>query len=148
MRAYWNGEEITGPILIFHDEITVDPGIPGEPFTYTLGTFQDTGGNLFCVGTGRPTVSWRIANGKFRTDTNLAGRSPSTLSGYQIIRNDGAAVPSFARLTRESSSTNPTASNLNGLWTCRAGPTPQDLQVTLDNFVLAGLYHRDHGEHS
>ena len=28
VRAYWNGEEITGPILIFHDEITVDPGTP------------------------------------------------------------------------------------------------------------------------
>ena len=147
MRAYWNGEEITGPILIFHDEITVDPGTPGDPSTYTLGTFQDTGGNLFCVGTGRPRVSWRLTNGSFRSDTNMNGRSPSTLSGYQIVRNDGQAVPSFARLTRSSSSTNPTASNLNGLWTCRAGAEPQDLQVVLDNFVFAGLYRRNHGEH-
>ena len=147
MRAYWNGEEITGPILIFHDEITVDPsGTPGNPSTYTLGTFQDTGGNLFCVATGRPRVSWRLANGNFRSDVNLAGIQP--FSGYQIVRNDGQAVPSFARLTRESSSTNPTASNLNGLWTCRVGAEPQDAQVVLDNFVFAGLYRRNHGEHS
>ena len=134
--------------MIFHDEITVDPGTPGDPSTYTLGTFQDTGGNLFCVGTGRPRVSWRIADGGFRSDTNRDSRSPSSLSGYQIVRNDGAAVPSFARLTRSSSSTNPTANNLNGLWTCRAGAEPQDLQVVLDNFVFAGLYRRNDGEQS
>ena len=137
--------EITGPILIFHDEITVDPGTPGNLSTYTLGTFQDTGGNLFCVATGRPRVSWRLADGDFRNDTNLNGASPSSLSGYQIIRNGDR---SFARLTRSSSSTNPTASNLNGLWTCRVGSEPQDAQVVLDNFVFAGLYHRNHGEHS
>ena len=140
--------EITGPILIFHDEITVDPGTPGNSSTYTLGTFQDTGGNLFCVVTGRPRATWRIADGNFRSDTNQNGRQPSTLSGYQIIRNDGDAVPSFARLTRSSSSTNPTASNLNGLWTCRAGAEPHDLQIVLDNFVFAGLYRRNDGEHS
>ena len=65
-----------------------------------------------------------------------------------MVRNDGTAVPSFARLTRESSTVNPTASNLNGLWTCRVGTEPQDAQVVLDNFVFAGLYRRNHSEHS
>ena len=90
----WQGDSITGPVLIFHDEL------PSSP--------RETNQQLSCVSAG---ASWHLpdgiaveelgANTPFVQLTNGLG----TISG--LLRNTGVGEPA---------NSNP----YNGLWTCRS----------------------------
>ncbi len=142
MTATWSGQPITGPVLIYHDEILVDSGPP-----YLLGDLNRQGA-LVCISEGRPRISWRSSDGEFFADVNNDGLSSST--AYQQIRNLGTDLPNFSRLSRASSSINPPAANQNGLWACRANSLESEgadgVQRVLENFVFAGLYRRGEGK--
>ena len=58
--ATWNGTRITGPVLIYHDEIIVDP-------TRSLGVLTAPGA-LVCTSQSRPRTAWRRADHKFFND--------------------------------------------------------------------------------
>ena len=142
VTAFWEGAEITGPILLYHDEITVDTGP-----SYAIGQFNRSGA-LVCQSTGRNRVAWRDAEGVFFQDVNIYGLTSTT--NYQMIRNPSADLPSLARLTRANANVIPTASSQNGLWLCRVHSIPAEgeegLQRVLSNFRFAGLYRRAHGK--
>ena len=98
----WNGSNITGPVLIYHDELVVD---------------NCTNGTLICTSQDQYRVGWHNAVG-----TLIGG------GDFEQIRTECEEYPSVSRLsiTREVSRSDAPA---NGLWTCRlngeaSAPTP------------------------
>ena len=141
VSATWNGEEITGPKLIYHDEIRVDPGLP-----FSLGD-ANTDGALFCESRGRPRASWRRADGATFLDSNNDGYFPSDI--LHQLRTTATSVPSLARLSRVRDNMDLRQPHQNGLWTCRTqvvpAEGPEGLQTVLSSFVFVALYRRGKG---
>ena len=126
----WNGSIITGPVLIYHDEILDDEGPQ-----YTIGN-PDRPGALMCRSERDGIASWRLANGNFFNDVN--NRADNSL-GLQQIRTNSNTFPSLSRLSRVPENRNTSAENLNGLWSCRTDIP--DLRS-----VYVGLYYRTEGK--
>ena len=120
----WNGTRITGPVLICHDEISVDPA-------RSLGDITAPGA-LVCTSETRPRSNWR------RADYSDGPQAPL----LSQIRSD---VPSRARLSRDNEGVNPSFSHQNGLWCCQVNSVGDDADVVA-NFVFAGVYRRGVGE--
>ena len=124
----WNGTRITGPVLIYHDEITVDPGP-----TYSFGDTAAPGA-LVCTSETAARASWRRADHRFFGDVNIA----ISTTVLNQIRTPASATPNRGRLSQPSENVNPSDANQNGLWCCR---------VSGDSaFVFAGVYRRGMGE--
>ena len=121
VTATWNGTRITGPVLIYHDEISVDP-------TRTLGDITA----LVCKSETRTRAGWRRADHIFFGD----GLQTTHLSQ---VRTGTTVVPSRARLSRDNGDVNPSEPVQNGLWCCRVQSVGDDADVEA-NFVFAGVY--------
>ena len=127
----WNGTTLTGPTLIYHDELILD-GMNPQPLD--IGD-PNRPGALVCRSETRPRAAWRRTNGEFFMDTT------SRVRHIQQIRTNSTAVPSLSRLSRGSTAVdlNP---NFNGLFTCRVQVVGNDTEDTLANFVHVGVYAR------
>ena len=128
VNATWNGTRITGPVLIYHDEITIDTGP-----TYSIGNIAAPGA-LVCTSETTLRASWRRANHDFFHDVS---REISATNLNQI-RTGADATPNRGRLSRDNENVNPSDADQNGLWCCRVN--------TNSAFVFAGIYRRGMGE--
>jgi hypothetical protein len=135
----WNGTNVTGPILIYHDEIEVDSGP-----TYDIGDINADGA-LVCTSATRPRVSWRNANHSFFND--VFSSSPGAISTTRLnqIRTPFDDLPNVARLSRASSAVSSSEPNQNGLWACRVNRLGSESNIGGDeqvaaNIVFVGIY--------
>ena len=130
MTVTWKGALVTGPILIYHDEVRLDGN--DNPMLGDL----DGPGALVCRSQTRPRVNWRDARGQLFGDTDSGH-----LEDINQIRNGVEDVPSFSRLSR-GITTSPTTDNFDGILICRVD-SRSDALDTIANFNFVGLYNRD-----
>ena len=130
----WNGTLVTGPILIYHDEVRLD-GIDNP----MLGDVEGPGA-LVCRSQTRPRAGWRRTSGAF-FDATDQGR----LADINQIRNGRLDIPSFARLSR-GTTTLPT-DDFDGLMLCRADTRGDTPDVLVANYVFIGFYNRAPGKY-
>ena len=131
MSVIWNGTTITGPILIYHDEIT-DDEFP-EP---TVGNSNDPG-DLVCRSENHEEARWRRSNGSVARENGE----------YRRVQSPAGSLPSLSQLSTKEDLTS-TDPQYNGLWVCvlrntDGGLSDQDL---IDSFVYVGIYSRNSGE--
>ena len=119
----WNGTLVTGPILIYHDEVRLDGN--DNPM---LGDV-DGPGALVCRSQTRPLAHWR------NTDRAIVQETGGDINQIQT---DEQATPSFARLSRGTTNT---PENFDGLLTCRVN-TMGDGADTFYNLNYIGFYNR------
>ena len=121
----WNGTNITGPVLIYQNELVVDDS--DSP------TATSKNGILICKDQARAQVGWHSATGSSIHENNKN-------HDFRQIRTGPGMTPSVSRLSvNEDVSRNDTVTN--GLWTCRLNgsasvPTP----------FPVGIYNRAGGE--
>ena len=108
----WNGNTITGPVLIYHDEVlsVSSIGNPNRP------------GALVCKIDRVDTVAWYWPQGFF-----VLVR-PSERD-FEQLRTDNGSVSLLSRTTTYTPTISP---NRNGLWTCRQS----------DEWIPIGLFSR------
>ena len=131
VSVIWNGTVITGPILIYHDEITDD--------LTTVPTVENSNGpgDLVCRSENHEEARWRHPN----------GFSVPTSGNYRQVRS-AAGVPSLSRLSTPIDGEEPTKDDLvvNGLWICQVVNSSIPDQDILENFNYVGIYNRGYGE--
>ena len=121
----WNGTIITGPVLIFLDELVRDDR------TNVLATpMMD--GTVICRSENQAQVGWHFANGQFVSGSG-------TSNHFRQRRTSSSATPSVSRLTTNRPDEALTSASANGLWTCR-------LNGGLSTAVPVGIYDRGGGE--
>ena len=132
--ATFNGTNITGPILIYHDEIVSDTTIP------TDGNSNGPG-DLVCRTASIGRTFWRTPTG--------SSVPLSTSEDFYHVRTpniDPQTYPFLARLSTIDS-LDSTDSTINGLWICPLGffgdIEEQDL---IDSLIYVGIYSRNSGE--
>ena len=126
----WNGSAITGPILIYHDEIVSDTAIPTDENS-------NDPGDLVCRSASIGRTFWRYPTGE---------SVPTTTSEdfYQVRtpNADPQTYPFLAQLLIDT-----TDSTINGLWICALGATGDiEEQDVIDSFIYVGIYSRNSGE--
>ena len=94
----WRGVPVTGPALIFHDELA------------SLGSDV-----LNCSHPTQSRVTWYSVDGIPVTDS-----AANNTGVFQQVRTPAGIVPSEAQLSDGESSND---SSLNGLWTCQLNNT-------------------------
>ena len=119
----WNGATITGPVLIFQDELVRDDR------TNVGATPLD--GTVICRSENQAQVGWQFANGTLV--------QASTTDHFRQRRTSPSATPSVSRLTTNRPDEALTSSAANGLWTCR-------LNGGIGTAVPVGIYARGGGE--
>ena len=103
----WNDTAITGPVLIFQDELVRDDR--GN----VLATPRD--GTLICRSENQARVGWH-----FTPDSNSGQLLTSSSTFHFRQRRTGStATPSVSRLTTNRPDEALTSAAANGLWTCR-----------------------------
>ena len=127
MTVTWNGTTITGPVLIFQDELVRDDR------TNVLDTPLD--GTVICRSENQAQVGWHLA---------LSGGTgalvqTSTETHFGQMRTSSSATPSVSRLTTNRPNEALTSAAANGLWTCR-------LNGGFGTAVPVGIYARGGGE--
>ena len=122
----WNGTTITGPVLIFQDELVRDDR------TNVLATPVD--GTLICRSENQARVGWQFANG-------VLVQVPSPDNHFSQRRTSSSATPSVSRLTTNRPDETLTSARANGLWTCRLNGSPSTA-------VPVGIYARGGGENN
>ena len=121
----WNGTTITGPVLIFQDELVRDDR------TNVLATpVRD--GTVICRSENQAQVGWHFANGVLLS-------TASTTNNFRQRRTSSSATPSVSRLTTNRPDEALTSAVANGLWTCR-------LSHSISTAVPVGIYARGGGE--
>ena len=120
----WNGTTITGPVLIFQDELVRDDR------TNVLAIPRD--GTVICRSDNQATTSWQFANG-------VEVSTVSTTNHFRQRRTVTKTTPSVTRLTTNRPDEALTSAAANGLWTCR-------LNGRLGTAVPVGIYARRGGE--
>ena len=127
----FNGTNITGPILIYHDEIVSDTTIPTDENS-------DFPGDLVCRSESIGRSFWRHPTG--------ASVSNSINDDFYQVRtpqSDPQTYPFLARLSTIDS----LDSTVNGLWFCSLGFTGNiEVQDIIDSFIYVGIYSRNSGE--
>ena len=123
MTVTWEGNLVTGPILIYHDELRLDGN--DNPMLGDL----DGPGALVCRSQTRPLAQWR------NTDRALVQETGGDINQ---IRTDEQTTPSFARLSRGTTNT---PEDFDGLVICRVNSMGDPLDV-LANFNYIGFYNR------
>ena len=123
----WNGTVITGPIMIYHDEILLDQD--------TVPTVENTNdpGDLVCKSGHHKEACWRLSSGMI-----------VPTSGQ--VQSSSGSLPSLSQLStiEDLTSTDP---QYNGLWVCvLQNDTVINEQDLIDNFVYVGIYSRNSGE--
>ena len=125
MTVTWNGTTITGPVLIFQDELVRDDR------TNVLDTPMD--GTVICRSENQAQVGWHYANGVFV--------QASTTDHFRHRRTSSSTTPSVSRLTTNRPDEANTSAVANGLWSCR-------LNGGFDTAVPVGIYARGGGEYT
>ena len=120
----WNGTTITGPVLIFQDELVRDDR------TNVLTTPMD--GTVICRSENQAQVGWHYSNGELVSTT-------STTNHFRQRRTSSSATPSVSRLTTSRPDEALTSAAANGLWICA-------LNAGLSTAVPVGIYARGGGE--
>ena len=120
----WNGTTITGPVLIFQDELVRDDR------TNVLATPMD--GTVICRSENQAQVGWHLASGLI-----LSGSG--TTNHFRHLRTSSSATPSVSRLTTNRPDEALTSAAANGLWSCR-------LNGGFSTAVPVGIYARGGGE--
>ena len=95
MTVTWNGATITGPVLIFQDELV---------------TPMD--GTVICRSENQAQVGWHFASGALLS-------TASTTNHFRQRRTSSSTTPSVSRLTTNRPDEANTSAAANGLWTCR-----------------------------
>ena len=122
----WNGTAITGPILIYHDEITDD-------LTTVPTVWNSNGpGDLVCRSENHEEARWRNPN----------GHSVPRSGNYRQVRS-AAGVPSLSQLSTPNQLT---GNDVSGLWICQVSNAEILDQDILVNFNYVGIYNRGAGE--
>ena len=121
MTVTWNGTTITGPVLIYQDEIIRDDR------TDVLATPLD--GTLICRSENMATVGWHLATGSMLSSTT------STTFHFRQRRTGTGVTPSVSRLTTNRPNQPLTLESANGLWTCR-------LNGDISGAVPVGIFER------
>ena len=105
MSVTWNGSTITGPVLIYLDEILVD--------NYTTAMIGDPNrpGALVCRSEGSARVSWHFTDGVIVSD------APRNDSRTFIQTRTGTQNVSRLSLSKENVTT--IRIQQNGVWHCR-----------------------------
>ena len=134
MYATFNGTNVTGPILIYHDEIVSDTTIPTDENS-------DDPGDLVCRSASIGRTFWRYPTGlSVDTDTSADFYSVRTPTS------DPQTHPFLARLSTIDY-LDSTDSTINGLWICPLGFTGDiEDQDVIDSFIYVGIYSRNSGE--
>ena len=120
----WNGTTITGPVLIFQDELVRDD------HTNVLATHVD--GTVICRSESQARVGWHFADGALVS-------TASTTFHFRQRRTSSSATPSVSRLTTNRPDEALTSAAANGLWSCR-------LNAGFSTAVPVGIYARGGGE--
>ena len=130
----FNGTNITGPILIYHDEIGSDTTIPTDENS-------DDPGDLVCRSASIGRTFWHIPTGD-----SIPGTTSGDIYNVQTPTSDPQMHPFLARLSTIDS-LNSTDSAINGLWFCALGFTGNiEVQDVIDSFIYVGIYSRNSGE--
>ena len=124
----WGGTTLTGPTLIFHDELILDGTNPPPLLVGDVNRQRA----LVCRSETRIRASWRTTDGLIFSDTT------SRTGTIQQIRTDSNTVPSLSRLSRGTTNVE-TDPDYNGLFTCRVNNDDT-------SFVHVGIYARGGGE--
>ena len=127
MTVTWNGTTITGPVLIFQDELVRDDR------TNVLDTPLD--GTVICRSENQAQVGWHLAP----SGGNGALVQTSTETHFGQMRTSSSATPSVSRLTTNRPNEALTSAAANGLWTCQ-------LNGGFSTAVPVGIYARGGGE--
>ena len=135
MSATYNGTDITGPMLIYHDEIDSDnTAVPTDDNS-------NDPGDLVCRTASIGRTFWRHPIGFSATlDTNTDFYQVRT----PIPDSSMFTFPFLSQLSTIDAldSTDP---EFNGLWFCAFGGTGDD-QDAIDSFIYVGIYSRNSGE--
>ena len=119
----WNGTTITGPVLIFQDELVRDDR------TNVLATPMD--GTVICRSENQAQVAWHFANG--------VSISATSTNHFRQRRTSSSATPSVSRLTTNRPDEALTSAEANGMWICA-------LNAGISIAVPVGIYARGGGE--
>ena len=125
----WNGTTITGPVLIFQDELVRDDR------TNVLATPVD--GTVICRSENQAQVGWHFVP-SLNGDTGVL-LSLSSTNHFRQRRTSSSTAPSVSRLTTNRPDEALTSAAANGLWTCR-------LNGGFSTAVPVGIYARGGGE--
>ena len=128
MTVTWSGTTITGPVLIFQDELVRDDrtNVRDTPRDGTVIFRSENQAHWDRVG-------WHYAN---RTLVYTI----STTSHFRQRRTVSSAIPSVSRLTTNKPDKALTSPGANGLWTCQL--------TSVSTAVPVGIYARGGGEKS
>ena len=137
MRSYyfsvsvtWNGSTITGPVLIFIDEILVDTTAVGDP---------NRPGALICRSEDSGRASWHFPDGIIVTPQE----SSSSETFRQIRTEEGVSRLSLSREGVEATNV-----EANGVWHCRLNAFGVRDSHThgYDEQINVGIFSRGGGE--
>ena len=130
MSVTWNGTTITGPVLIFQDELVEDD------CTNVLATPRD--GTVICRSENQAQVGWHFSP-LSNSGTGALVSPTSTTNHFRQRRTGSSATPSVSRLTTNRPDEALTSAAANGLWSCR-------LNAGIGTAVPVGIYARGGGE--
>ena len=117
----WNGTSITGPVLIYQDELVVD-----NRASPTATPTRD--GTLICTSRDQHSVNWHVPD-----------RVSSATDDFRQIRTESGVTPSVSRLSALREDVSRDDDVTNGLWTCR-------LNEEFSTSIPVGIYGRGGGE--
>ena len=135
MYATLNGTNITGPILIYHDEIFSNSTIPTDENS-------NDPGDLVCRSASIGRTFWRNPAG-----ANVPSNTSKDFYNVRTPSSDPQMHPFLARLsTMDYPDSND--STINGLWICPLGGNTSDIEDedVIDSFIYVGIYSRNSGE--
>ena len=134
MSLIFNGTTITGPILIYHDEIGSDTSIPTDE------NINDPG-DLVCRSASIGRTFWRTPAG-----SNIPTTPSEDFYNVRTPNTDPQTYPYLAQLSTIDF-LDSTDSAINGLWICPLGSTGNiEEQDVIDSFIYVGIYSRNSGE--
>ena len=135
----FNGTIITGPILIYHDEIGSNTMIPTDENS-------DDPGDLVCRSESIGRTFWRRPTGESVPTTTSEDFYQVRTPTPDSQSSDPQTYPFLARLSTIDS-LDSTDSAINGLWICPLGFTGDiEDQDVIDRFIYVGIYSRNSGE--
>ena len=124
MTVTWNGTNITGPVLIYQDELIDDRSSP---------TASPNNGILICTSQDHHRVGWHLPGAD--------SISEAATGDFKQTRTGSGVTPSVSRLSVNKKDVSRDDAITNGLWTCRLNgnfraPVP----------IPVGIYDRGRGE--
>ena len=122
----WNGTSITGPVLIYQDELVVD-----DSASPTATRIRN--GILICTSQDQHRVGWHNVQGNsiFEDETH----------DFKQTRTGSGVTPSVSRLSVNEEYISRPEAVANGLWTCRLNGS-----ASVPAPIPVGIYDREGGE--